>query len=165
MNKRNLFIFPGYLYPAILFSLAILLLSSCKDSVPGDGQTEVSSRIQKFKEANVPIIPKAEYTKDAPEEWKGLEEDHIPIISFPKSLNKDLRIEVRLKNSGGDHYIEKMGIVDKNGKELATKTFRRGDKYFEALFSSSILPNDKSGLKVYAKCSLHDLWTTEFTQK
>jgi desulfoferrodoxin (superoxide reductase-like protein) len=104
-------------------------------------------------------VPKAEYTKEAPDEWAGLEGEHLPVITFNEDRDPDISIMVNLTNPGRDHYIEKIGIIDGNNKELAVEIFTTNDKIFEAQFSSFTLPADKEKLKVFVKCSLHDLWT------
>lgn len=104
-------------------------------------------------------VPKPEYTREAPYEWAGLEEEHLPVIVINKDRDPDISIIVNLKNPGKNHYIEKIGLIDGNKNELAVKNFTTNDKIFEAQFSSSILPSDEKKVKVFVKCSLHDLWT------
>jgi desulfoferrodoxin (superoxide reductase-like protein) len=134
----------------LLFILAIFftgILASCKD--------DSFKRI--FRK-----VPKAEYTRDAPDEWTGLEEEHLPVVTFYKDREPDIYVRVNLKNPSVTHHIEKIGIMDENRKDLATKEFNQNDRIFEAQFYSAHIPSDKKNLKVYAKCSLHDLWTEPF---
>lgn len=107
-----------------------------------------------------PITPKAEYTKESPAEWAGLEDQLVPQITFNKGFGADIIVRVNLKQPSLSNYIEKIGIMDKDGREIVFKLFSRHAKYFEAHFYSKDLPADKSGLKVFSKSSLYDLWTT-----
>lgn len=106
--------------------------------------------------------PKPEYTRDDPGEWSGMEEDHIPVVTFYKDREPDIVVTVKLQNPTAIHYIEKIGIMDENRKDIVCKEFRSIDKVFEAQFYSASIPDNKKNLKVYAKCSLHDLWTDKF---
>ena len=133
-----------------IFSLAVFCLTlttACKDD---------------FFQRVYRKTPKPEYTRDDPGEWTGMEEDHIPVVTFYTDREPDIIVRVDLKNPTAIHYIEKIGIMDENRKDLVCKEFRSVDKIFEAQFYSAHIPGDKKKLKVYAKCSLHDLWTEKF---
>jgi len=101
--------------------------------------------------------PKPEYTRDDPGEWAGMEDDHIPVVTFYPDREPDIVVRVNLQNPTAIHYIEKIGIMDEKRNDLVCKEFRSVDKIFEAQFYSANIPGNKKNLKVYAKCSLHDL--------
>jgi desulfoferrodoxin (superoxide reductase-like protein) len=64
-----------------------------------------------------------------------------------------------MKDSSPAHYIEKIGIMDKDKKDIAVKSIEQRSGFIEARFSLHPVPDSKD-IKVYAKCNLHDLWTT-----
>lgn len=130
----------------------------------GCGNEELSERmkyIEKTKKTDQAIVPMKEYTRNVPGEWTGMEDEHIPIII--RDGNK-IVIRVNLKKPGPTHFIEKIGIMDKDKKDLAGKVFSPHSKSFEAHFPRSVLPADLKGVKVYAKCNIHDLWTVELKE-
>jgi desulfoferrodoxin (superoxide reductase-like protein) len=104
-------------------------------------------------------VPKAEYTREDPDQWKGLEEEHLPVVTINRDSDPDISVRVNLKKPGGDHYIEKIGIMGPDKKVYALKTFNRYQTIYTAGFSSRGLPSDTAGMKVFARCSLHSLWT------
>lgn len=129
----------------LTFALAILpglLLLSC-----GSQSTDVGP-------------PKPEYTKADPGRWVEIAEDHLPEIKFVTSpLSDKIHIELKSRNWSENHYIEKIGIMDKKTKrDLAVQEFPRGTFVFDADFDYDF--NDKD-VKVYVKCNLHDLWTVD----
>jgi desulfoferrodoxin (superoxide reductase-like protein) len=128
-------------------------LALCTAAVTGCGDDDSQSQ-RKYRS-----VPKPEYTREAPDEWAGLEDEHLPVVTFDPDSDPDITVRVNLKNPGRDHYIEKIGIMDGDKKTLAVKEFRKFEKIYMAQFSSAKLPRDKKGLKVFVKCSLHDLWT------
>lgn len=147
-NKAALTKLPFFLWLLMLFFLAC-------------GKTQTTNELP----SSEPITPQKEYTADNPREWAGMEEQLIPQIVFNQGFGPDIIVRVNLKNPSPSNYIEKIGIVDKNGKELVYDVFSPHEKFFEAHFSSSDLPFDKSGLKVFSKSSLYDLWTTPLPLK
>jgi desulfoferrodoxin (superoxide reductase-like protein) len=100
-------------------------------------------------------VPKDEYTKEAPDQWAGLEDEHVPDVTVHGG---EITVRVNIKKPGRDHYIERIGIMD-GVKIVASKEFSAYEKIFEAKFSTSVLPDNKTNLKVFARCSLHDRWT------
>ena len=102
--------------------------------------------------------PKLEYTRDDPDMWSGLETEHLPVVTFNADREPDMDVRVNLENPTPTHYIEAIGIMDENRNDIVSKQFDANTKVFEARFFSASLPKNKK-LKVYAKCSLHDLWT------
>ena len=106
-----------------------------------------------------PRVPKKEYSAQKPAEWERYAEDHPPRIEISMlSRTENVRAFIYLKDYSETHYIESMGILDPQGKIVASQSFSRGQgKSFNARFS---LNSMEEGYKVYAKCSQHDLWVT-----
>lgn len=102
--------------------------------------------------------PRPEYTRDDPDMWSGLEEEHLPVVTFYNNREPDVYVRVNFKDPGPKHYIERIGIMDENRNDIVFHDFNMNTRVFEARFFSASLPKDKK-LKVYAKCNLHDLWT------
>lgn len=102
--------------------------------------------------------PKPEYTREDPDMWSGLETEHLPVVSYYRDREPDMYVVVNLKNPGPKHYIERIGIMDENWKDIVYQDFTMNNRVFEARFFTASLPSNKK-LKVYAKCNLHDLWT------
>ena len=134
----------------VLISLAMGLspwLTSCKDSnQTGDG----------------PLVPQKEYSIGNAREWTEIEKEHAPVAK--RSVNEGkpaVLIEVPLKKPDQGHYIEKIGIMDMQGKELAVTTIKRErNPLTYAYFDIKLLPWSGK-VKVFAKCNNHDLWVTE----
>ena len=134
----------------VLISLAMGLspcLMSCKDSnQTGDG----------------PLIPQKEYSIGNAREWTEIEKEHAPTARRSVFEGKPaVLIEVALKKPDQGHYIEKFGIMDMQGKELAVTTIKRErNPLTYAYFDIKLLPWSGK-VKVFAKCNNHDLWVTE----
>ena len=134
----------------VLISLAMGLspcLMSCKDSnQTGDG----------------PLIPQKEYSIGNAREWTEIEKEHAPTARRSVFEGKPaVLIEVVLKKPDQGHYIEKFGIMDMQGKELAVTTIKRErNPLTYAYFDIKLLPWSGK-VKVFAKCNNHDLWVTE----
>lgn len=141
LKRILLLILAGLLSPAII---------SC-----GEGNKPFMDKIPEQKNA---IMPQKEYTEKNPGNWKGLEDEHLPKIQIFTGRKQNIVITVPVKNASQKHYIEKIAIIDKSGKELAAKVFSRHKKYFEAIFSIHPLPK-RGTAKIYIKCNLHDVWT------
>ena len=135
---------------SILLMLAMGLspwLTSCKDSnQQGDG----------------PLIPQKEYSIGNAREWTEIEKEHAPTARRSVFEGKPaVLIEVALKKPDQGHYIEKFGIMDMQGKELAVTTIKRErNPLTYAYFDIKLLPWSGK-VKVFAKCNNHDLWVTE----
>jgi len=119
-------------------------------------------RILPPKDADA-VVPRLEYSLDKPGEWVGLEAEHIPKITINRQGKPYMLVWVPLKNASTDHYIEKIGIMDKDRKDIALKVFSRHEKYFEAKFLLSDIKVDKD-MKLFAKCNSHDLWVTNLKE-
>lgn len=148
-QKQNCkFLFCRSFFVPLFFVFLIVGASSC------------GSQKTMEPEVSVPVVPQKEYSRESPREWAGMEDQLVPQITFNKGFGRDIIIRVNLQNVGGDNYIEKIGIMDKNGNEIVSKVFSPNQKFFEAHFFSSDLPANKKDLKVFSKSSLYDLWTT-----
>lgn len=150
MNKQSN---KNFFHPLFLTRLFLIIFVAVAFSFCDSGK-----KAEEFN-GDKPITPKAEYTKEEPREWEGMEDQLVPQITFNKGFGRDIIIRVNLENPGGDNYIEKIGIMDKDGNELVVKVFSRHNKFFEAHFFSSDLPTDKKDLRAFSKSSLYDLWT------
>lgn len=139
MNKRK--------YISItVFAIYAVIHFNCKGNSPERFQTEK------------PRIPLKEYSKDEPGEWVGLEEQHYPRVTIDNSSMENIIVRVNFPvNHEPDHYIEKIGLMDKDGNDIIVKKFNPTADYWEARFSIPFIPK---GVKAYARCSLHDLWVT-----
>jgi desulfoferrodoxin (superoxide reductase-like protein) len=139
----------------VLISLTMGLspwLMNCKDSEQQSG--------------DAPIRPLKEYTLSEAREWTDIAKEHSPTAKRSIFEGKPaVIIEVALKKPDEGHYIEKIGIMDMQGKELAVTTIKRErNPLTYAYFDLKLLP--WSGrVKVFAKCNNHDLWVTEVPVK
>ena len=104
------------------------------------------------------IIPKAEYTLDEPGEWEGMDFEHVPKVKILPGTKQNIQVKMVLINHDGSHYIERIGIMDENKKDLAGQSFSKNTQYYDIKLDLYPIPKNKN-LKVYAKCNLHDLWT------
>lgn len=136
----------------ILYAIVLMLIAACKgnNEVPKDG----------------PITPMKEYTIDNAREWTDIAKDHAPIAR--KSVDKGkpaVIVEVPMPRKDEGHYIEKIGIMDMQGKELAVQTMKRErNPTTYAYFDLTLLPWSGK-VKVFAKCNKHDLWVREVPVK
>lgn len=107
-----------------------------------------------------PVVPLKEYTRDIPREWSDISDEHIPRVQKTRHRGKSaLLITVPLKNASNEHYIEKIGILNEENREIISLTIpRQNNPPIYAYFRTSELPLN-TDLKAFAKCNLHDLWT------
>lgn len=124
---------------SLFFMVLASLLLSCSD--PGGSG---SGNIQKF------------YSADEPGRWEAQAVDHdVQAVIIEDALGKrGIEVSVPLKTDER-HYIEAIVLLGGDGRELAKKTFKRGEKAV-ALFEVT----DKMTFPVYAvaKCNLHEMW-------
>ncbi len=106
------------------------------------------------------IMPQTVYTKAEPGNWEGLEDEHLPEIIVAHNNKPNIFVIARLKDPSPSHYIEKIIITDKDGNEIAVKTFPRTARIFEAQFD--IRPVPDTSHFVLVKCNTHDLWKAPF---
>ena len=83
---------------------------------------------------------------------------NIPQVELKGKLDPN-NIHVTLSGTefNSSHYIEKVGLVDKEKKELVSKSLEKG--LHEASLTYKYDFDDLKDMKVYVKCNLHDVWT------
>ncbi len=115
------------------------------------------------KNDTAPVVPLPEYSRDNPREWADIADEHIPQIKKITSGGREqLYVEVPLQKSDEGHYIEKIGLLTLDGKELAAVGLERKNRPQNwAYFSYEVITSQRK-IKIYAKCNLHDLWVTEY---
>ncbi|HQF10595.1 MAG TPA: hypothetical protein PKX62_21025 [Spirochaetota bacterium] len=139
------------IYCVLIFLTAL----SCKDD------NAVDPEVAKLYRTPDHITPQHEYTEEKPREWGNIAEEHIPQAKLTTNKGKEaIVISVPLKKASMAHYIEKIGIIDEKGREIVSETIPRlPNPKTHAFFFTSDLPSDRSKLKIFAKCNLHDRWT------
>ncbi|HRP69945.1 MAG TPA: hypothetical protein PLY93_10475 [Turneriella sp.] len=112
------------------------------------------------------LTPMKEYTVDNAREWTPIAKEHVPTAK--RSINKGkpaLIIEVPLRSADISHYIEKIGILGADGKEIAVEALpRSATPTLHAYFDLKLLPWSGK-IKIFAKCNKHDLWVSEIKVK
>ena len=144
---------------SIFYALIFLITLSCKDD------NAIDPKVAAMYKTDEHITPLSEYTEDNPREWGNIADEHIPQAKMSSDKGKEaIVINVPLKNASMGHYIEKIGILDEKGKEIVSETLPRlpNPKTY-AFFLTRDLPSDRSKLKIFAKCNLHDRWTVPFS--
>lgn len=91
------------------------------------------------------------FTKEDPGRWKDFAKDHEPQV---KLTGTTVAVEVPFSVEIG-HYIEVILVTDGSGREVAAKSFKRGEIPQAAL---SIPAAKLPGATVIAKCNLHGMW-------
>jgi desulfoferrodoxin (superoxide reductase-like protein) len=136
-------------------ALIIMISFSCKD----DGG--IDPKIAEMYKSKDHITPLPEYTAENPREWGKVAHEHIPSVTLSRKNGKDaLLISIPLLKPSMEHYIERIGIMDENGKEIASESIPRlANPITYAYFLLKDLPSNRQKLKAFAKCNLHDLWT------
>ncbi len=132
-----------------------MLPLSCKD----DGG--IDPKVAALYQMRDRIAPLREYTEENPREWGKIAEEHIPQARMTSDRGMEaIVIKVPLKKPSTGHYIEKIGILDEKGKEIVSEAIPRlPNPKTHAFFLTRDLPRDRSKLKVFIKCNLHDRWT------
>lgn len=133
--------------PAVLVLLLAFSLAACSES-------------DDWKKGKV--VPQKEYTKDSPREWASIAPEHVPAVRKSRDRNKDaILIELPGLSTSREHYIERFGVLDSEGKELGSTPvdLTAVPKNFGFI---PLNENMHGKMKAYAKCNLHDLWVTEF---
>ena len=137
-----------------IFMVVVIALSmpACKktDELPKDG----------------PITPMKEYTVEEAREWTSIAKEHGPTARASVNNGQPaVIVEIPLTKADEGHYIEKIGIMDMEGKELAVETMpRQRNPLTYAYFDKKIIPWSGK-VKVFAKCNKHDLWVKEVKVK
>jgi desulfoferrodoxin (superoxide reductase-like protein) len=104
--------------------------------------------------------PLPEYTESYAREWETIAPEHIPQIKFiHRESGEFIQIYVPLKDASASHYIEKIGIADKETKaDLDVAVIPRGSKKFQVELPYKYNDNQ---VKVFVKCNMHDMWTVD----
>lgn len=133
---------------ALPFAAALLLLSSCTDmgsGLPGMKGKPSWSGNQKF------------YSAAEPGKWVPFAADHEPecLVAEEKGTRR-IEVSVRFtRRRDPAHYVEAILLLNANRKELAKKSFKRGERA-EAMLE---IPGDaKYPLYVVSKCNRHGMW-------
>ena len=140
----------------IVFSIIMFIIPlSCKDD-----KGTVSPEVTALYNSGDHIKPLEEYTLENPREWKNVADEHIPKVRMSRDRGKDaILITVPLEKATLHHYIEKIGIMDENKRDVLSKSItRQPNPILSAFFPVEDLPENKKGLKVYIKCNMNDLW-------
>lgn len=120
------------------------------------------------KEDNKPhSVPNAEYSYEAPGQWIDLRDEHSPQLTYFRDRpQNNLLAYVKLKGSGQQHYIEKIGIMDMNKRDVVpfVTSEKTAEGYYQGWFTiESFRYARDQKWKLYVKCNLHDLWVKEIT--
>ncbi|MFO1480416.1 MAG: hypothetical protein U1F40_09480 [Turneriella sp.] len=139
ISKRNM----------LMMSAAIAaLIISCKDSnqLPKDG----------------PIRPMKEYSIGNSREWVEMEKRLAPQVR--KSVNEGkpaLLVEVPNAKVDQGTYIEKIGVMNMDGSEIAVATIKRErNPLTYAYFDWNLIPWSGK-IKAFVKWNKYDLWVQE----
>lgn len=109
-----------------------------------------------------PRTPKAEYTREDAGEWESIKDFHLPIVEIDRKSG-GVSVQLSSKNFDHSHYIERIGIMNGDKVDLASKPLQRGDEP-RADFILKPFPSDLERTKIYVKCNLHDLWTVSLSE-
>jgi desulfoferrodoxin-like iron-binding protein len=100
------------------------------------------------------------YTKENPGPWAGLDEKHVPEITYEKT-GSGLKVTVRVEHPMDPqqpHFIMSIMLQDGMGAKLGEKTFVATDPEAVATFELMTVPER---LKAYEHCNLHGIWMGE----
>ncbi len=109
-----------------------------------------------------PKTPQEEYTEQEAGEWESIKDVHLPKVEIDSKAGK-VSVQLEGKNFSQSHYIERIGVMNADKVDLASKPFSRGESP-KANFILNPFPSDLEHTKVYVKCNLHDLWTVSFSE-
>ena len=109
--------------------------------------------------------PQNEYNKEHPGRWENLVDQHdIYIEVYADKTQNNIIVYIPLKSEDKNHYIERIGIFDKDKRDLTGISFGpQPRKLVKAVLTLYPVPLDQE-IKVYAKCSKHDLWTKPLSE-
>ena len=97
------------------------------------------------------------FSVDDPGRWKDFAKDHAPQV---KVSGGKIEVEVPFTAEMG-HYTEVIFIQDMAQREVALRTFKRGEKAHATL---SIPLEKMPGAAVITKCNLHGMWKKSIVQ-
>jgi desulfoferrodoxin (superoxide reductase-like protein) len=135
-----------------IFMLIAAFVISCSDSggVFSDGE---KGKVQKF------------YSADEPGRWEAQAADHDIEVSIIEDAKGKRGIEVFVpftRERSEQHYVEAIVLLDEKDRELAKKSFKRGEK---ALTIFEITDKIKFPVYVVSKCNMHEMWRKKITGK
>ncbi len=128
-----------WLFICIIIQFSFII--SCGDSGGGPG------KIQQF------------YSADEPGRWDVQAADHDVQVSIIDDAKGKRGIEAYVpftKEMSEQQYVEAIVLLDGNGRELAKKSFNRGEK---ARTIFEITDNIKFPVYVVSKCNMHEMWS------
>jgi desulfoferrodoxin (superoxide reductase-like protein) len=134
-----------------LLLACVSLLASCSDTsgIFGGGQ----GKVQKF------------YSADEPGRWEAQAANHEVNARIIVDAKGKKGIEVYVpftKEMDERHYVEAIVLLDSNNRELAKKTFNRGE---QARTIFEITDKIKFPVYVVSKCNMHEMWRKKITGK
>lgn len=111
-----------------------------------------------------PITPKQEYTEEDAGEWEEIKNEHLPIVTIDRTQSeKNISVQIPGRNFSNTHYIEKIGIMDRDKIDLTVEVPQNKLEPSVTLTLKPI-PSDLDTTKIFVKCNLHDLWTVPLTK-
>lgn len=125
-------------WAVILLCLSMLLVACGQPATESAEQDRLRSQVY--------------FTKEDPGRWKDFAKDHEPQVKSDASGK--IEVDVPFAAEIG-HYVEVILVSDAAGREIAAKSFKRGEPPHATL---SILPAKIPGATVIAKCNLHGMW-------
>ncbi|MEM7181549.1 MAG: desulfoferrodoxin family protein [Spirochaetota bacterium] len=149
----------------ILFIFTSIFSLSCQQEQPGNENSKSDplniENLQKNENVQ-PRVPMAEYTKETPAEWVDVVDEHIPQVKYvPGSSTGNVQVSVEKHPNSMNHYIEKIGIMDRDKRTIVVKELKRGNQISTASLTLKLDPKERKDLKVFVKCNMHDLWTVK----
>jgi desulfoferrodoxin (superoxide reductase-like protein) len=139
-----------------MMSLCMLMqasfITSCSDS-GGIFSGDEKGKIQKF------------YSADEPGRWEAQAADHDIQVSIIEDAKGKRGIEVFVpftKERNEQHYVEAIVLLDEKNRELAKRSFKRGEK---AITIFEITDKIKFPVYVVSKCNMHEMWRKKITGK
>lgn len=98
------------------------------------------------------------FSKDNPGIWKDYKDDHdIKVTVKKEKYRKIIQVNVPMKVTP-EHYIEVIVLQDYKGKELESKSYKRGETPVAEFF---VPAEFKEPVTIIGKCNLHDMWQTK----
>lgn len=135
-----------------LLAVALTAFLSCSDMGGEGGRLEVV-KDQKF------------YSAAEPGKWAPFAADHEPQCDFVPDGKGGRVLEVSVpftRRRDTRHYVETIALFDARRREIAKKTFNRGERA-EASFrvpADALFP-----LYVVSRCNRHDMWEKKIEGK
>lgn len=132
----------------LITALVIGVASACKDS------NEPSK--------DLPLIPMKEYSVGNAREWTAMEKQLAPQVRKSVHNGKPaLLVEVPNAKTDQSTYIEKIGVMNMDGSEIAVATIERGNNPpAYAYFDWNLIPWSGK-IKAFVKWNKYDLWVQE----